>query len=96
MDTTALQQKIDTLTAQVATDESTLASDQAALATAKDELAQATLINALEALTPEQISAINAALAADNSTVSISLPPAPEPQPAQEDPAPEQTPPTVQ
>lgn len=79
MDATAQQAKVDALSGQVSLDEDALANDQKALEQAKAELAQASLINSLEALSPDEVSAINAALAsdADNKTgVSIALPPA--------------------
>ena len=69
MDTTAINQKIAALQSQVTVDENTLATDQATLAQAQAELAQASLINAIEAL--EDVSAINAALKADNSKWEI-------------------------
>lgn len=80
MDITAIQTEIDALNAQIVTDEATLSDDQAKLAELQAELAQATLINGLEALTADEVTAINAALAADGSQISVSLPPATEPQ----------------
>lgn len=77
MDSTALQNTVDTLTAAVQADQTALANDEAALATAKAELDQVTLINALEALTEEQVATISAALATDpqnTNGITISFP----------------------
>lgn len=74
MDTTQIQQQIDALNTQIVTDETTLQNDQAKLAELQQELSQANLINSLEALTPEQVTAINAALAADGSQLTLSIP----------------------
>ena len=71
MDTSTLQATITQLTAQVATDQTTLTNDGAALATAQAELAQATLINSIESLTPDEVSAVNSGLKSDGSTLSI-------------------------
>jgi len=74
MDTTVLQSKIDTLNQEIS-------SDQSALSIAQAELAQASIINSLEGLDAEAVTAINEALASDvdNKTgISLSLPPATE------------------
>lgn len=75
MDLTAAQAKVDALKAQETTDETAVANDKAALALAEAELAQATLINQLEALTPDEITAVNAGLAADSSKLSLTVAP---------------------
>lgn len=81
MDTTALQAKIDSLNQTIDTDNQTLQTDEAALKTAQEDWNFATTINTLEALTADQVSEINTALASDpdnKSGISISLPPATE------------------
>lgn len=77
MDASALQTTVNNLTTQVAADQQTLENDQTALATATAELGQVTLINQLEALTSDEVTAINAALSTDpqnTSGISISIP----------------------
>lgn len=75
MDTTELQAKIDALKAQETNDEAAVANDISALAQAEAELAQAGLINSLVALTADEITAINAGLAADGSKISLVVAP---------------------
>lgn len=77
MDSSTLQAQVDALTAQVSTDQTALANDEAALATASAELAQITLINQLEALTADEVTAISAALSTDPQNIngiSLSIP----------------------
>lgn len=77
MDSSTLQAQVDALSAQVSTDQTALANDEAALATASAELAQITLINQLEALTADEVTAISAALSTDPQNIngiSISIP----------------------
>lgn len=84
MDATTLQDQVNTLTTQVATDQQTLENDQTALVKANAELAQVTLINQIEALTPDEIATINSALSTDpaNTTgVTLTLPVAAAPAP---------------
>lgn len=74
MDSQAQQQKVDQLTAQVSADQNTLSADQTALTQASAELADITLINQLEALTPDQVTTINSALSTDpDNHLGISL-----------------------
>lgn len=70
MDATTQQQKVDQLTQQVQADQTQLSTDQASLAEAQAELNQVNLINQLEALTPDEVTAINAALASDPANIS--------------------------
>lgn len=65
MDASTQQAKVDQLTAQVQTDQAALQTDQTALNEAQAELAHVTFINQLEALSPDDIATINAALASD-------------------------------
>jgi hypothetical protein len=77
MDSTALQNKVDTLTAQVQQEATALQTDQEALTEAQAELANVSFINQLEALTAEQATAINNALASDpenHTGISLLLP----------------------
>jgi len=94
MDASAQQAKVDQLTSQVQSDQAavetaqtTLANDQAALTQAQAELANISFINQLEALTSDQVAAINAALESDTANTSgirLTLPtPAPAPDPNQ-------------
>jgi hypothetical protein len=79
MDITAQQSKVDDLKAQVATGTESLAANTAALNEAQAELDNAVFINQLEALTPDQLTAVNEALASDadnKSGITLSLPPA--------------------
>lgn len=89
MDATALQDKVDGLTTQVATDEATLSTDRSALEEAKLELSQVVLINQLEALTSDEVTTINEALAGDaqnTSGITLTLPVPVTPTPAPEAP----------
>jgi len=79
MDTTTLEAQITTLEATIVTDQTTLASDQSQLTILQNELAQATGINWLESLTPDQVATVNSVLSADGSQISVSLPPVTEP-----------------
>jgi hypothetical protein len=77
MDATNAQAAVDT--AQSAVDAATTALEAAnvSLAQAKSDLANITQINDLEALTPEQVTAINEALATDadnKSGITLALP----------------------
>lgn len=82
MENTAAQVKVDRLQAQVDQDQQTLSNDQAALEEAKKELAFASLVNQLEALSADQIDTLNAALKEDSNAlgISISIPSAAGPQ----------------
>ena len=74
MDATQLQQTITNLEAAIVTDQTQLDKDNADLATAQAELAQVSLVNALEALTADQVTAVNEALASDSAnTTGITL-----------------------
>jgi acyl CoA:acetate/3-ketoacid CoA transferase beta subunit len=71
---------ISTLTAtqaqqqqQVVTDTATLKADQALLDATTAELAQATLVNDLEALTEADVATVNAALLADGTANSLGI-----------------------
>lgn len=75
MDTTVLQEKIASLTTAVSNDQTVLDSDQAALKQAQDELAEADLINTIETLTDDQVTAANAGLTADGSKISLVVAP---------------------
>jgi hypothetical protein len=79
MDTSAIEAKIADLQTSIQTEQADIESKQSDLSGLQAELAQANTINAIEALTPDQITAINEALAADGSQISLSLPPATEP-----------------
>lgn len=84
MDTTTLQNTVNTLTTQVETDKTTLANDESALATASSELDQVKLINQIEALTTDEVTTINEALKTDpqNTTgITLTLPVAAAPAP---------------
>lgn len=86
MDATQLQATVDPLKAAIVNDQAQLDKDNADLATAEAELAQVSLINALEALSSTDVTTINAALSSDpanTSGISLSLPQAPTPEPAQ-------------
>lgn len=77
MDSTQLQQTVDNLKAAIVNDQAQLDKDNADLATAEAELAQVSLINALEALTPDEVGTVNTALASDPSNtsgISLTLP----------------------
>lgn len=78
MDVTTAQSTVDAAQADVDADNKKLNSDMATLQDAKDALANITLINQLEALTADQVSEINEALANDpaNSTgITLALTP---------------------
>ena len=75
MDTTALTAQIDALETQIGAEQTQLDSDQTKLKELQAELSQANLINSIEALNTDEVSAINAALEADGSHISLSLPP---------------------
>lgn len=77
MDSTQLQQTVDNLKAAIVNDQAQLDKDNADLATAEAELAQVSLINSLESLTPEQVGTVNTALASDpanTSGITLTLP----------------------
>jgi hypothetical protein len=73
MDTTALQSQVDSLTSSIATDETTLQNDQAELAKLQAELKVASLVNQLEALTADEITALNSLLTEPENTLGVSL-----------------------
>jgi uncharacterized coiled-coil protein SlyX len=74
MDITTLQSQITSQEALVATDNTTLANDQSVLDNLNAELNVASQVNALEALTEDQITAFNALLAGDpDNKLNISI-----------------------
>lgn len=74
MDITALQTTITNLTAQEESQQAALTDTQNQLAAANDQLKNANVINALEALDPAALTALNAALAADpDNTHGVSV-----------------------
>lgn len=75
MDTTQLKEKIATLTDTVNNDLTTMQADQSLLKQAQDELAEADLINTIEALTDDQVVAVNAGLTVDGSKISLTVAP---------------------
>lgn len=77
MDTTALQNTVDTLKSSVTTDETQLSTDNAALTQAEKDLSVVALVNQLEQLTPDEVATVQGMLANDTdntSGISISLP----------------------
>ena len=70
MDATVLEQTITNLEAAIVTDQAQLDKDNASLSEAQAELAQVSLVNSLEALTPDQVTAVNEALASDSANTS--------------------------
>lgn len=82
MDITVLQAQEAALQNSIVTDETTLANDQEELAKVQAELGVAQLANSLEALTSDQVMAVNEILVADGSTLVLTLP-APELPPAE-------------
>lgn len=83
MDASALETTITNLQAAIVNDQTQLDKDQADLATAQAELAVVSLVNTLEALTPDQVTAINESLASDTantSGITLTLPAATPPQ----------------
>lgn len=74
MDITTLQSQITDQEALVATDTTTLANDQTVLDNLNAELTVASQVNALEALTEDQIASFNALLAGDpDNKLNISI-----------------------
>lgn len=70
MDTTTLQATITNLEGQESSLSQQLSDTQNQLTVAKNELANANVINALEALDADQLTALNAALAADSQNTN--------------------------
>lgn len=78
MNDTTEQAAVDAAQAVVDADNAKLNTDMATLQDAKDALSNITLINGLEALTPEDVASVNEALASDpdNKTgITLALPP---------------------
>lgn len=73
MDITALQSQVDALSTSVATDKTTLENDQAELAKLQGELKVALFVNQIEALSADEITAVNALLAEQENVLGVSL-----------------------